>query len=536
MANRNNKILWKKAPFLRLLLPLLIGILVETYFHPGIFILTAFFLFSMLMLIFYSTFSIASKAGFEMISGLVVQMVFFYLGRIIVAEHRDVRIKDFRGNNNLKSDFLIVQLISDPVQKNKTRKSTAQILWYYENQIYYTANERILVYWRNDMDGAALKSGDRIVIRNDLLPIENIKGLPDFDYKKYCQLRHIYSQVFLKKTNFLAIDSENKHAFSRSLDLIRKKFLSIIKYRIPDKSAYGFMEALMVGFTDDLNPDLLKTYADSGVIHIIAISGLHLALIFHLLSQIFSPLPKNKSLQWIKLFLILTILWGYSLLSGASPSVIRSAMMFSFVLFSRNILREVSVFNTLSGSAFLLLCFDPSWIWDTGFQLSYAAVLSLCLFSSTINKLFLFKNKALIHAWDACSVSLAAQILTTPISIFYFHQFPCYFLLANLLAVPLSSLILIGGIVLCLFSFAAPIARLLGIILGMIIQFLNAIVSYISGLPGAVWKDLSITLYEMVILYIIIFSIYRIISSRKKSWVFICLGLITLLQCFRLLL
>jgi competence protein ComEC len=535
MAEASNKLLWKLAPFLRLLLPLIAGILVENYFPLRVFVLVAFFTLSLLILFFCNSISL-SAPGFEIVTGVILQLTFFFVGRVVVAEHRDIQITQTYGHNQKKSDFLVLQLLSDPVQKSKTRKCIAQILWNCRNQICYGAKEKILVYISNEVVGQELISGDRIVVRNDLLPIENIKSLPTFNYKKYCELRHIYGQLFLKKNEFLLIGFDRKNLFSGSLDIIRKKFLAIIKNQIPDKSSYGFMEALLVGFTDDLNPDLLKTYADSGVIHIIAISGLHLALIFHILSQIFNPLPKNKFSQWIKLFLILVILWGYSILSGASPSVIRSAMMFSFVLFARNILRDVSLYNTLSGSAFLLLCFDPSWIWDMGFQLSYAAVLSLSLFSSPIKSMLVLNNKTLIHLWDACSVSLAAQILTTPISIFYFHKFPCYFLAANLLAVPLSSLILIGGIILCLFSFTGPFTHMLGIILSLLIRFLNFMISYISDLPGAVWNNLPLTLYEMVIMYLIIFSIYGLIKSRNKYWLILSLGLASLLQCFRLLL
>ena len=235
------------------------------------------------------------------------------------------------------------------------------------------------------------------------------------------------------------------------LGKLRKKILGIIKKQIPSGSENSLLEALMVGYTDDLDPGLLKSYADSGVIHIIAISGLHLALIFHILQLVLKRTGQKKTGRWIKLAGILLVLWGYSFLSGSSPSVIRSAMMFSLVLFGRNIFREAVLYNILCASAFLLICFDPNWIWDTGFQLSYAAVLSLRLFSKPVKDLIPLQNKFLAALWDAGSVSIAAQILTTPVSIFYFHRFPSYFLIANLLAVPLSSAILVGGILLNLF-------------------------------------------------------------------------------------
>ncbi len=209
----------------------------------------------------------------------------------------------------------------------------------------------------------------------------------------------------------------------------------------------------MIGFTGDMAPEVLKSYADTGIIHIIAISGLHLALICHILQVITNKAGQKKWIKWVRLTLIITILWMYSILAGGSPAVTRSAGMFTITLFARNIFRETVLYNTLACSAFLLLCFDPNWISDTGFQFSYSAVLSLGLFATPIRNIISVKNKFLIAVWNAVSVSMAAQILTLPISIFYFHRFPVYFLIANLVAVPLSSIVLIGGILLCICSF-----------------------------------------------------------------------------------
>ncbi len=291
----------------------------------------------------------------------------------------------------------------------------------------------------------------------------------------------------------------------------------------------------MVGFTDDLDPGILKSYADSGVIHIIAISGLHLALICHILQLALQKTGRKKYSKWIKLVLIVTSLWGYSVLSGASPSVIRAAAMFTLVLFARNILRETVFINTLASSAFLLLCYDPNWIWDIGFQLSYAAILSLSLFSKPLRELLPLKNKILASVWNAASVSLAAQILTTPLSIYYFHQFPSYFLIANLLAVPLSSGILIGGILLSIFSFILPFGQFIGWILGLLIHFLNGFIFYIAKLPGAVITQLTLTLPQLILFYFIIFCFYRFLILKQKNWLFAGLGIICMSQIILLI-
>jgi competence protein ComEC len=290
----------------------------------------------------------------------------------------------------------------------------------------------------------------------------------------------------------------------------------------------------MVGFTDDLDPLLLKSYADSGVIHIIAISGLHLALICEFLQIILLTKTQNKSGRRIKLALMITCLWSYSLLSGASPSVIRAAGMFSLALFAKNIFREITLYNLLAASAFLLLCYDPFWIFDTGFQLSYAAVLSLGLFSKPIRDLFPLANKILDALWNAASVSIAAQLLTTPLSIYYFHRFPTYFLIANLPAVPLSSIILAGGILLCTLSPIHPLAQFIGWLLGILIKTLNGIIDHLSSLPGAVVPNLSLSLAGIIVLYAVIFCFYHFLKRNKKPWLLAGLGILVTFLFFRL--
>jgi competence protein ComEC len=533
MSKQKEKILWKQAPFLRLLIPLVMGILTENYFPVRIFFLWTVFALTIILLAFCNRHSLKKSFNYILIAGISIQLAFFSLGRILESCHRDIQVDQIPGSE--KSEFLIVQLLNDPVQKNKSKKCIGRILLTCKRHICFKENEKILLFFKTKINPQNISAGTVIVIKKDLRPIENFKSFPDFNYVRYCELRHIYGQVFLNQNQFAIIGFEYKNSFLLFGEELRTRLLDIIKTRITSRSEKSFLEALMLGFTEDLDPALLKSYADSGVIHIIAISGLHLALIFQILQQMLRAFPEKKKTRWIKLFLILTVLWGYSFLSGASPSVVRSALMFSFVLCSKNIFREVSLFNTLAGSAFLLLCFDPGWIWDIGFQLSYAAVLSLRLFSKPIREIVFPRNKVLIYLWDAISISVAAQILTTPVSIFYFHRFPCYFLIANLLAVPLSSLILIGGILLFFFSFNGPVAQFLGNLLGMLIRLLNDYIVYVSRLPGAVWRELYPSISEMIVTYVILFCLYWLLKNKTTNWLIACLTAICLFECLRLI-
>ena len=524
----------KPAPFLRLLCPLTAGILVEFNFPGSTGFLLIPLCISFISFIFWHYNHFSKSFRMQWIIGTTIQLVFFSLGRFVMHVHQDKQVEDSNCYDKTHANCLVIKILSDPVQKKNTYKCLARIDWIIKNQNCYYQNERILIYFDKNNCSGPISLDSRIVICKALRPIENLNSF-NFDYKKYCHLKHIYAQVFLKENEFSILSPVESKLVLTFLDSLRKKLLVIVKERVPGKSENSFLEALMLGYTEDLDPGLLKSYANAGVIHIIAISGLHLALICQILELTLQKKGREKSGRWLKLVVIITCLWCYSLLSGASPSVIRAAGMFSLTLFARNIFRETNLYNTLAASAFLLLCFDPYWIFDTGFQLSYAAVLSLGLFSKPIQELLPLQNKTLRAIWSAISVSLSAQILTTPISIYYFHQFPAYFLIANLLAVPLSSLILVGGILLCICTPIHFLAQLIGLILEYLIKILNGLISYISYLPGAVATNLTLSLNGMILSYFIIFCAYRFVILKEKSWLFIALVAISIFQITRML-
>ena len=466
-------------------------------------------------------------------AGVAIQFAIFSFGRLVSHVHQDIQIEQSSCYSKNRSNLLLLRIVSNPLPRQKSWKAVAKITCLISNEGVYVEDEKILIYFNKKLDDHQVSAGSLILLRKKLQPIENIKSL-DFDYKNYCSLRHIYSQVFLKTNEFATIGYDQENPFFSKLDSTRQKLMVILKKYIPGKPESGFLEALLYGFTEDLDPELLKSYADTGVIHIIAISGLHLAMICQLLQRVLMGPGGRKLVRWIKFFVLVGSLWAYSLFSGSSPSVIRAAAMFSIVLFSRNIFRETVLYNTLAASAFVLLCFDPNWLWDTGFQLSYAAVMGLRLFAAPLQVLIPVQNKILGAIWKAASVSIAAQVLTTPLSIFYFHRFPAYFLVANLLAVPISSAILLGGILLCIFYWIHPLAQFLGWMLNLEIQGLNAVILYISKLPGSVIRPLALTLPQVICLYFIIYSFYRFLFQRKKLWLLVSLVAIASFQFARL--
>jgi len=175
--------------------------------------------------------------------------------------------------------------------------------------------------------------------------------------------------------------------------------------------------------------------------------------------------------------------------------------MFTCIVLADSLTRKSSIFNTLAFSAFLLVCYDPYWLWDVGFQLSYAAVLSIVIFMQPIYNMVYTKNKVLDLILKLNAVTIAAQILTVPLSIYHFHQFPNYFLLTNFLAVPLSSLIVLGEILLCVVSFIPVIAIFIGKILSWLIWIMNSYIERIEILPFSLLDGLQISILQTILLF-----------------------------------
>lgn len=507
--------IWKEAPFIRLLIPMVLGIVLQ-YFLP---ISKSFngpiMIFCCLGLGFSLFIPAFTLFGWNWTMGILILVACLCLGRLLVICHQDLAVPASLSPPAREKYSLIARLENDPVKKTRVFKCLATVQYCCRYQDCFREKEKIFIYFHEGQLTESIRTGTLIIFSKPVLPIENTAALAGFDYAAYCRLKHIYGQVFLQADDYQLLGEEKEKLFSACLSSWRKRILRIIRQFIPGKEENGLMEALMIGYTDDLDRDLVQSYANTGVVHIIAISGLHLALIYHILQLLLQKIKDRWLGRWLKLIILLGSLWIFSLVSGASPSVIRSAVMFSILLLARNLSRESMMYNSLASSAFLLLCFDPFWLWDTGFQLSYSAVLSLIIFLRPIQGLLTIRNKLLGGLWNSASVSLSAQILTTPVSMYYFHRFPNYFLFSNLLAVPLSSCLLVGGILLCLLSFAPVIAHVLGHILEKGTGCLNGFVQYTAHLPGAVTDRLSVNLFQVFLLYIMIWCLYRFFRLSK---------------------
>ncbi|HEY2722798.1 MAG TPA: ComEC/Rec2 family competence protein [Chitinophagaceae bacterium] len=510
---------WKKAPFVRFLIPLVIGIALQWYLHPTLGTLYIVTLSTLPLLVSSLFLKGFTRYRFIVLHGIGVFILFFALG-CLLTRFKDIRSGQWYGRYYEKGNLVKVVLQEPLVEKANSDKAIATVIALSDGHKTVFCDGDLILYFQKD-PALHLNYGSQIIFSTPLQEIKNSGNPAAFDYKRYCLFQNITHQVFLKKGDFITINEKKRRLIDRILFPLRQKVLSIMRSNIPGEKEYGLAEALLIGYKDDLDKNLVQSYTNTGVVHIIAISGMHIALIYWLLAMLCKPLKRLRYSKWLIAAIIISGLWIFSLLAGAQASVVRSAVMFTCIVIGGQISRKASIYNTLAASAFILLCYDPFWLWDVGFQLSYAAVLSIVIFSKPIYHWFYIKNKILDSIWKLNAVSIAAQLLTTPFSLYHFHQFPNFFLLTNVIAVPLSSVIVLGEIFLCCISFIPFLASLSGKILHGLIWIMNSHIERIEALPYSLWSGLQIDFLQAGLLIIIVTGFSHWLLEKKKpgTWI-----------------
>ncbi len=509
---------WKTAPFIRLLLPFMAGIVLQWYGQISLpVIITALISFAIAFGLF-NLFPLAVKYKWGALQGLVLTALLVSFG-LFIAWQKDVRHHhNWYGRYYHDSDQLVVRINEPLVEKAKSFKAEGYVENILHGDSLIPCEGKLLLYFAKDSLVPQLHYGDKILISKNLQAIKNSGNPGAFNYEQYAAFQQIFHQAFLKDKDWVALGSKKVNQFKQFIFSTRAAVLAALRKNISaGKDELGLAEALLIGYTYDLDKDLVQAYSNTGVVHIIAISGMHLALIYIMLVWLFSKIPGIKRSKILQVVLILSCLWLFSLLTGAAASVLRAAVMFSFITIGKNLARESTIYNSLAASAFVLLCYDPYFLWDVGFQLSYLAVVGIIVFQKPIYNLFYIKNKWADGIWKLASVSLAAQVLAFPICIYYFHQFPLLFLFANIIAVPLSGIILYAEIAVVLFSWIPFVGAYTGKITFWLVWLMNRIILWINEFSFAVWDNIPATVFSTLLLYATVIAISAWLLNKNKN-------------------
>ena len=507
----------KKIPVaLKLLLPLIFGILVSYFYYVKIsFPIVLGFAFVTTVACLPPLnhfFSLRKWLGF------LVMPLFFSLGAFLenLNDGRNNETYFLKKSEKDSLNFYHLKIVEPPVIKGQWVKCEVNVA---ATNGEPSSGKAQLYIEKNDTS-KNLKYGDLIYANIQFIEVNEPTNPHEFDYKEYLRINDIHHQAFIHQSQWVQAGNDANSFFEFIFD-VRDKCNSILEESNMSAENIAVAKALIIGDKELIDDELMLSYAASGALHVLAVSGLHVGIIMLILTFILKPLKRLKNGKIIFIVITISGVWFYSIITGLSPSVLRAAVMFSFVILGSELQRDTSIYQSLLISALLLILIDPHIIFKIGFLLSYLAVFGIVFFHPKIFALFHFKNFILRKTWQITSISIAAQIATFPLGIFCFQQFPNFFLLANLIVIPVSFVVLIVGISYLVTVSIPIISDVFLFILDWALWALNISVRWVEELPFSVYRGISIEWYDVILLYGFIFSLtFAILNRRKKLLIF----------------
>lgn len=506
---------WFKYPFIRLLIPFILGIWLSFSFFDlsdgqltGILVTVAFFGVALFLIA-----SAVKDYKYRWVFGLILNIHLILIGVAIV------HIRD--DDLNADKDVFVARLAECPTERERSVKVIMEM----QSDVGL-----VMAYFEKNDRSLALKYGDVIAFYEPPDIVEPPENPEQFDYQKYLFRKGILRQVYLKNDSWESLNFNLVNPIFAFSYRLRDFLLKTMRELGIEGDEYAVAAAVLLGYDDTLPAELRQKYVTAGSMHILCVSGMHVGVVFMVFSYLLVFLNKRK--QWQHLFkqlLLLSLIWFYALLAGLAPSILRSTIMLSFVILGNMLKREGILINSLAASAFLLLCIDPANLFNVGFLLSYCAVVGIVVLQKPIYRLFYTKYKILDKIWELTSVTLAAQIATAPFSIYYFHQFPVYFWLSNLFMGPISTVVIIGGMLMLLICFLPYINIGVAFCVKWMVYIMNLVVSWIENLPLSIVKGLYINTLEFVCLIIALLLIMMTVEHKRKIMVF---GVLSMLLIF----
>ena len=523
--------LFSHAPFIRILPAFVLGVTISFFIPVNQKFIWEGFIASALIFSIWIHTPVKYQYSYKFVSAILISLLFFAIGFLLNLQKEEEASKNLPSNYD-SYPYAFLSVNSIPVQTGKMKRAEVIVKSFSDIKSKKDCSVKAYFYF-TDSSQIDLQVGDELIVRNNIQEISPPQNPGQFDFRYYASLKRIHFQFRLASGEWERISCNKKFSILNMAKKIRDNLLACYRKAGLEEREYAVMSALVLGYDDEIDKELMSAFSASGTLHILSVSGMHVGIVFSILSILFKKMERKKGWWLLRLILMLIIIWCYSILTGFSPSVIRSAMMFSFILLGKSMNRNSNIYNTLAASILVIcICFDPIIILEPGFQLSYLAVAGIAFLYKPILNWFYFKNKIASAIWNLTAVSIAAQISTFPISIYYFHQFPNYFIPANLLIIPVSTAAIFGGIILLIIAPVNWLSVKMGWLLKYTIILLDQLAFFIKDLPYSVTPELYSSLLETILLYIILllmifYLMYRSIQILKTTVIFIILFMIT---------
>ncbi len=506
-----------EVPFLRLLLFFISGISISIIFNllPQNIWLVIWASLFITLISFAIRFKNQKVYLHSHFMGILIYLQMMISGIILCNQNKQIYWKSHFSNH--PADELIITIDEEPRIKGDIARFNANVIGNISDGVFKPTKGKLLLAMRFDTTKTLnLNYGDELLIKAKYKATEQPYNPAEFNYKRYLSFKQIYHQTFINQKQTAKIDSNKCNPIKAFALKFRSQQVEKFKIFLPDKEAQAVASTLILGYRTDLSKDILDAYSKTGTMHVLSVSGMHVAIVVLLLDFLLSFMNKHTKWRIIKYILMIVLVWFYSLLAGLAPSIERSAIMITFILVAKAFNRKINIFNVIAIAALIILIENPFSVTDVGFQLSFIAVCGLIYLQPKISIIYQPQNKILQFCWSCISISIAAQLSTAPISLFYFHQFPVYFIISNLFITLPSILMMYVGISFLILSFVNPLAKLLGFILNEIIIFTNKGLIVIEQINYANITQIWMSLSEIILFYLILILTLKSIKEKRN--------------------
>jgi competence protein ComEC len=488
-------VLHKEIPFLRIGLPLCTGIVTGLYFKPDpvfLVIISIIIVSGLCLSLFFNRYQTNLIYGLSFTSAL-------YIFGLTLYTYEKRRISTLES---IPTQFYCT--LSDyGEEKDNSFRLKVELDNMMVKDGLVSVNGSMILYVRKDTIINSFLPGDKLLIRCTPVEIAN-RGNPDeFDYRFFMENQGIRYYAFSQSIEiFHNGESGHRRLVHRAL-IIRQKIIDMYRERGISGDRLALVAAITLGQKNLLDPDQKQYFIKAGVLHIMAVSGLHAIILSFFIFRMLFFLKGRFNI--IRIIITLLILWSFAFVTGLTPSVLRATLMFSFLQAGMLMKRPVNSINSVLASGFVLIIIRPSVIFDAGFQLSYSAVIFIICFYQNLYEKLQFKKWLPDNLWQMITVTVIAQAGTLSLTIMLFNRFPVWFILSNILIVPLSSLMIIIG---CMIPLTYPVyflSKVLASILGFLTGLTETLTREVSSLPYSSLEMLGMTPFESILLFITIF-------------------------------
>ncbi|MDH7445483.1 ComEC/Rec2 family competence protein [Aquimarina sp. 2201CG14-23] len=464
------------------------------------------------------------------IFSILVIVTFFFFGVTLVQTHNP------KNSQSHYTNILSEKSLENPVTLSFHIKERLKPTSYYEKYVITLVSleknavtGNMLFQIPKDSLKASLTIGDSYIIYAQIKPISTPLNPNQFDYANYLSKQYIFHVVTTDSK--LLISTNNPIISAHSIaHYIRANINQKLSFYFNNKQL-SIINALLLGQRQDIDKNTFIDYRDAGAIHILAVSGLHIGILLMILNLILKPLERLKKYgKAVKTILIILLLWCFAVIAGLSPSVLRAVTMFSFIAIGMYTNSRTSIYNALIISMFLLLCVQPLLLFSVGFQLSYIAVFSIVWIQPSLASIYrptFYLDNIL---WDTFTVTIAAQLGLLPLSLYYFHQFPLLFFVANLIIIPVLGIILGYGILVIILGILQLLPNWLAIIFGDCINVMNNTVHWVSKQEAFLITEITFSWRMLITGYIFIIAFVSISKKYSVQRLYVLVGSILILS------